>query len=165
MLEELSLDVGSDLKQSLKSWYGRLPEGARNRIYSTTTTEFMDYVKGFDFTDPEVIIRDIAKNVTGTFIEDWNDSSMDDFRVGLDAILGEIDEKSSDASGSSYSILLETPAGEKEEKHFSYDPENISSNGSFLQNQLADLLEEYGSAVDSDEKMGILMDAIKKIMR
>ncbi len=165
LLETLSLDAGSDLKQSLKSWYGRLPEGTKNRIYSTTTTVFMDYVKGFDFTDPEVIIRDIAKNVTGTFIEDWNDSSMDDFRMRLETMLGEIDEKSSDASGNSYSILFETPAGEKEKKHFSYDPENISSNGSFLQNQLADLLEEYGSAVDSDEKMGILMDAIKKIMR
>lgn len=165
LLETLSFDAGSNLKQSLKSWYENLPEDARNRIYSTAATDFLNYIKTFSATDPEVIIREVAKNITGTFIEDWNDMSMNDFRVSLDCILSEIDEKAGEDSASSYSISVETPEGEKEEKKFSYDPENISSNGSFFQNQLSELIEEYGGAVDSDEKIGILLDAIKKIMR
>ena len=165
LLETLSLGVRGDLKQSLKSWYDHLEEDSKNRIYSTITTDFINYIKNFTVSDPEVIIREIARKVTGTFIEDWNDNSINEFRINVGGIISEIEEKSNDTTESSYSISVETPKGEKEEKRFNYDPENISSNGSFLQNQLSELLEEYGGAVDSDEKIGILLDAIKMIMR
>lgn len=165
LLETLSLGTESNLTQSLKTWYESLPGDTRDRIYSTATTEFMNYIRDFKATDPEVIIRDIAKIATGTFIEDWNDNSINDYQIMLEGILYEIEQKTGEDSGSSYSIAVETPEGDREEKKFSYDPENISSNGSFFQNQLSELLEEYGGAVDSDEKIGILLDAIKKIMR
>ena len=47
---------------------------------------------------------------------------------------------------------------------YEFDPESISASGQFFQNALDEMLEEYESVLDNNEKIGILMGMVKKLM-
>ena len=47
---------------------------------------------------------------------------------------------------------------------YEFDPDNMSVSGHFFQSALDDMLEEYGESVENNEKIGILMAMVKKLM-
>ena len=164
LLNALGITKGGNLRQALKSWYENLSDEAKDRVYSNATNDFVNYVKSFTVTDPESIIRDVAKIVTGIFIEDWNDDSAIDFLINMEAVVQEIVMKSSESSSGSSSLQIIGPDGKEKKVSYNYDPEKISTNGTFFQNQLYEVFEN-SEGVDADEKLGILMDMIKEMMR
>ena len=54
--------------------------------------------------------------------------------------------------------------GTPDERLIDFDPENLSSTGHFFQNALDDVLEEYGDTLETSEKIGILMNLVRKLM-
>lgn len=164
LLNALGIAKSGNLKQILKSWYDNLSDEAKNRVYSNATNDFVNFVKTFTATDPESIIRDVAKTVTGIFIEDWNDTSAIDFQINMEAVMHEIEMKSNSSAGGSNSLQIIGSDGSEKKVSYSYDPEKISTNGTFFQNQIYEVLEN-SEGVDAEEKLGILMEVIKEMMR
>ena len=50
------------------------------------------------------------------------------------------------------------------ERFYDFDAENLSATATFFRNALEDVMEEYDGILENNEKIGVLMDAIKKLM-
>ena len=102
--------------------------------------------------------------MTGFFIEDWNDNSIKVYEAGFSDLIDEINERTKrKGTDSGQSIVFSTSRGVKE-CLYEFDPENITPNGYFFQNALEDVMEEYGDSLETNEKIGILMQVIKNLM-
>ena len=73
-----------------------------------------------------------------------------------------MDKKKNDTETGS-KITLATDDGIKE-CFYDFDPDDLSTSGYFFQNALEEMLDEYGSSMDNNEKIGILMRTVKKLM-
>lgn len=47
---------------------------------------------------------------------------------------------------------------------YDFNAENLSTTATFFKNALEDMMEEYDGILENNEKIGVLMDAIKKLM-
>ena len=97
------------------------------------------------------------------FIEDWRDETIDDFSAALYGMVEEISEIGKRPESEMERISF-SDGGTSDERLIDFDPENLSSTGHFFQNALDDVLEEYGDTLETSEKIGILMNLVRKLM-
>ena len=109
------------------------------------------------------IIEKLSKSATNFFVEDWTDKTVLEFEDVLRRLVDELEKKESITGGEGSKLMFSTENGIKE-CFYDFDPESLSSSGYFFQSALDDMMDEYGSAVDNNEKIGILMSMIKKLM-
>ena len=109
------------------------------------------------------LIEKLAKTATNFFIEDWNDKTKDEFESTLKTLVADLKKKEEVADTSqSKKITLPGESGAKE-YFYDFDPNELSPSGVFFQSALDDMMDEYG-ALDNSEKIGILMNIVKKLM-
>lgn len=108
------------------------------------------------------MIEKIAKTATNFFIEDWNDKIIPEFETTLKALVSDLQQRVGVASPQSKKISISTNDGIKE-WFYDFDPDELSASGVFFQSALDDMMDEYG-ALDNSEKIGILMNLVKKLM-
>ena len=160
----LSLNSKDDLLRSIKTWYSELPDEIKNSLLSTDSQKLFRALRDVDQSDPEEIAEKLSKEITGFYIEDWNDNTINLFAAGLSQMLNEINDKINKKDNSVEQKIVFLSSKGKEEVFFDYDPENLSTTGYFFQNALDDIVEEYGESIENSEKIGILMQMIKKLM-
>lgn len=160
----LSLSKEDDLHQGIKAWYTGLPEVIKNSVLTADSQRLLLCLKNLDETNPEDIAEKTSKEVTGFFIEDWNDNSIKVYEAGFSDLIDEINERTKRKdTDSGQSIVFSTDSGVKE-CLYKFDPDNITPNGYFFRNALEDIMEEYGDSLETNEKIGILMQVIKDLM-
>ena len=98
------------------------------------------------------------------FIEDWRSDFGSKFEAELKEAIAEILATKETAAGSSQKILLMSDDGTPVEKFFDFNSENLSATATFFKNALEDMMEEYEGVLENNEKIGVLMDAIKKLI-
>lgn len=160
----LCLNKDEDLLRSIKEWYTVLPSKAKNSVFATDSQRLFREIKDLDCSDSYEIAEKLSKTITGFFIEDWTDKSIELFRHGfadLNDEIGRAVEEENTAVGQR--VFFETDNGMLECR-YDFDPDSVSSSGYFFQNALDDLMEEYGEAIETSEKIGILMQIVKKLM-
>lgn len=157
-----ALEAGTDLGQSLKAWYHRLPEATRNSAVSTASEAITDAILGINTSDEERIAGDLVYAVTGTFIEDWKTETNDLLRTGLNTYIQELRNQENVVTEGAQKLVLLSEAGKPVEYFYEYDPDHISSAGTFFKNALIDTLEEYDT-LEKSEKIGILMEMIRTL--
>lgn len=157
-------DGDMDLRRSLMTWYENLPEIAKNSILSSRAENLISYIKLIATNDEEEIASKIVYETTGTFIEDWKSGSDNKFKDELNEILTEVLSKKNTSSGGTQKIVLMDSTGTPVEKFYDFDSENLSSTATFFRSALEDMIEEYDGVLENNEKIGVLMDAIKKMM-
>ena len=108
------------------------------------------------------LIEKIAKTATNVFIEDWNDKIIPEFETTLKALISDLQQREEVVSPQSKKISISTNDGIKE-CFYDFDPDELSTSGVFFQSALDDMMDEYG-ALDNSEKIGILMNLVKKLM-
>lgn len=154
----------ADLQQSLLAWYDNLPEVAKNSIFSARTSSLIEYVQSVDTGNEDDIASKIVRKTTGMFIEDWKPDFGNKFEDELKEAVDEVLSKKGSAAGASQKILLMSDDGTPVEKFYDFNSENLSATATFFKNALEDMMEEYEGVLENNEKIGILMDAIKKLM-
>lgn len=154
----------ADLQQSLLSWYDNLPEVAKNSIFSARTSSLIEYVQAVDTGNEDDIASKIVRKTTGMFIEDWKPGFGNKFEDELKEAVDEVLSKKGSAAGASQKILLMSDDGTPVEKFYDFNSENLSATATFFKNALEDVMEEYEGVLENNEKIGVLMDAIKKLM-
>ena len=115
------------------------------------------------FTDNEEITEQISKAAVNFFVEDWRDETIDDFSAALCGMVEEISEIGNRPESDMERISL-SDGGVSDERLIDFNLENLSSTGHFFQNALDDVLEEYGDTLETSEKIGILMNLVRKLM-
>lgn len=154
----------SDLQQSLLAWYDNLPSVAKNSVLTMRTSNLIQYIQSVNTGDENEIASKIVRNATGMFIEDWKAGFERVFENELKDAIQEILSKTSEATDSTQRILLMSKDGTTDEKFYDYNPDALSASATFFKNSLDDIIEEFDGAIENNEKIGILMDAIKKLM-
>lgn len=162
--ETFGFDEDTDLQQSLLAWYDNLPEVAKNSIFSARTSSLIEYIQAVDTGNEDDIASKIVRKTTGMFIEDWKPGFGSKFKEELKEAVDEILSKKSPAIGTSQKILLMSNDGTPVEKFYDFSPESLSTTATFFKSALEDILEEYDGVLEKNEKIGVLMDAIKKMM-
>lgn len=78
--------------------------------------------------------------------------------------MNEIEEKNkNDIKDSANKVIIATDSG-LQECLYDFDPDNLSPSGYFFQNALDEMVDEYGESIENNEKIGILMQMVKKLM-
>lgn len=153
----------ANLQQSLLTWYDNLPEVAKNSIFSARANSLIEYIQAVDTGDADDIASKIVKKTTGMFIEDWRPDFEIKFEEALKEAVDEVLSKE-EAVGTSQKILLMSDDGTSVERFYDFNAENLSTTANFFKNALEDVMEEYDGILENNEKIGILMDAIKKLI-
>lgn len=162
--ETFGFDEDTDLQQSLLTWYDNLPEVARNSIFSARTSSLIEYVQAVDTGNEDDIASKIVRKTTGMFIEDWKPGFGSKFQEELKEAVDEILSKKESTVGASQKILLMSNDGTPVEKFYDFNPESLSTTATFFKSALEDIMDEYDSVLEKNEKIGVLMDAIRKLM-
>lgn len=157
-------DTCADLRQSLRTWYDALPEENKKRVYSDQADQLRQYLQELSTNDETEIAARIVRLVTGTFIEDWNEQSLVAFQKELENVVAEIAAKQDENPIGTQKLLLLDETGDQVERYFSFDPDELSSTGTFFKNALESMLEEYDGILDNNEKVGVLVEIIKQLM-
>ena len=161
---QLALSETDDFGMSLKDWYASVPETVKNTFLSSTSQRLLRAIGDLSSTDEEAIAEKLSKEAVGLYIEDWTDMTLSNFRDAFWSLQTEIDEKEvSTKEASNQKFTIATAEGVKE-CIYDFDPDNMSASGYFFQNALDDMLDEYGASLDTNEKVGILMSMVKKLI-
>ena len=159
-----AFEADVDLRQSLLMWYEGLPQTTKNSIFSSRTDALMQYISAVQTNDDESIASRIVYLVTGIFIEDWKEGFEVQFQKDLQTAIDEIKAKKDGGSDTEQKILLVDEDGKTLERYYDFNPEQMSATASFFKSALDDMMEEYDGVLENNEKIGVLMDAIKKLM-
>ena len=85
-----------------------------------------------------------------------------EFETSLNVLVSDLQQREDTASSQSRKIGISTSDG-VQECFFDFDPNELSVSGVFFQSALDDMVDEYG-ALDNSEKIGILLNLVKKLM-
>ena len=151
-----------DFLQSLKAWYENVPVNAKNSILPAASQSLLNCIRDITGNNEGDLIEKIAKTATNFFIEDWNDKIVPEFETTLKTLVSDLQQREEAASPQSKKISISTNDGIKE-CFYDFDPDELSASGVFFQSALDDMMDEYG-ALDNSEKIGILMNLVKKLM-
>lgn len=161
--KSLGLQHNDNLQQGLKVWYENIPEKAKNSILPATSQSLLNCIRDVISGKSMDLIEKLAKTATNFFIEDWNDKTKDEFESTLKTLVADLKKKEEVADTSqSKKITLPGESGVKE-YFYDFDLNELSPSGVFFQSALDDMMDEYG-ALDNSEKIGILMNLVKKLM-
>ena len=161
--KSLGLQHNDNLQQGLKVWYENIPEKAKNSILPATSQSLFNCIRDVISGKSMDLIEKLAKTATNFFIEDWNDKTKDEFESTLKTLVADLKKKEEAAdTPQSKKITLPGESGAKE-YFYDFDPNELSPSGVFFQSALDDMMDEYG-ALDNSEKIGILMNLVKKLM-
>lgn len=151
------------LSGNLNKWYRSLTDEQKGHLYDSETNEFLRFIQKTTNNEIE-IINGLAYLFSNLSIEDWNDNSIN---IYLDGIRGSKEVVESyelsfdkDDSEGLIKIVFENTSSESIEKTF--NKTEISPIGSTLFNAIEEVVEEYGDAVDDNEKRNILMEILSK---
>lgn len=162
--KELGLSEKSDFLLSIKTWYRELPDTIKDSVYSMDSQRILNYVRDCTSTDTEEIIETLSKEVIGFFVEDWSDASIEVFSAGFARLVEEIQDKEKIKDNKqSQKVTFAFENGLKD-CFYDFNPNNISTSGYFFQNAIGDIVDEYGDSLENNEKIGILMNMVKKLM-
>lgn len=162
--KELGLSVKDDFLISMRTWYRELSDTAKNSVYSMDSQRILNSIRDLTNIDVGEIIENLSKEVTGFFIEDWSDTSMEAFSAGFTKLVEEISGKGErEENKQSQKVTFASEDGVKD-CFYNFNTENMSTSGYFFQNALVDIMEEYGDSLDNNEKIGILMNIIQKLI-
>ena len=161
---KLGLSDDDDLLRSIKLWYAGLPDSSKNSVLTSYSQRILNVIRDINISDGEEIAELLSKTITGFFVEDWNDNTIIAFSEGFDTLIKELEEKRNDDNISSANkVTLTSPNGTRE-CLYDFEPDNISPSAYFFKNALDEMIEEYGETLDNNEKIGILVQMVEKLM-
>ena len=91
---ELGLPDDDDFLCSIKAWYDGITEIEKNSLYSMDSQRLLNCIRDLSSADNEEIIEKFSKEITGFFVEDWTDTTIESFSDGFKKLVLEIAEKS-----------------------------------------------------------------------
>lgn len=149
------------LSTLLQEWYAEIPDDTLKRIYDIRTKELIKYISEINTFDDNQVLNKVSKIITGFYIEDWQPSIINDYKVVLEEIKSKLETHHSDAETGQKILIINGDT--TIEKNIS-DEENISALGNTMKNNLEEIIEEYGNSLSEQEKVNILLNIMKKFM-
>lgn len=178
MLNNTSINLIKDIKgifkghenatlpSVLKDWLESLKEDTKNHLYNNSNEVIFTYIEN-EKTDEMSLLEKIAKHIVGLRITDWEDQSISYFVNSLTKFKEEVEEVNSkeisniNNSNGSYKIIYIDENGNEETKTLTKVEKSRQAN--LLNNDITSLLEDFGSAVTTNEKRQVLLEILQNL--
>lgn len=165
LINETNKIIDSNYKGSLlgnlNTWYSSLSDEQKGYIYNTETNDLLRFIQKANNNELD-IINNLSYIFSNLAIEDWNDNSIDVYLEGIRSSKDQIENYElsidSDNNNGLVKIVFESDNSEIIEKTF--NKVEVSPIGTTLFNAIEEVIEEYGDAVNDNEKRNILMDIL-----
>lgn len=151
----------SDLPHTLKNWYEKQSNLAKDGLHNSTITGFMSFISDINTFDEKQIIQKLIKIVSEIYIDAWNDDSFSEYVNRLENLKSDIESIGSQNVDGKCELSFTGKNGELLHKYYEKVDE---STGAIFRNILEDTLEDF-SDLDVNDKVAILLEAIEKVMR
>lgn len=149
------------LNSLFKDWTKKISEKSKLKIYDVTTKNFMNYILTINSHDDSEVLENIARIVTGFYVEDWQPVEKDKYLVSLKNISEKLTQSIDDESQNNKILLIN---GDATVEKSLLDNSDFSAIGSTMKNNIEELIEEYGESLSEQEKVNILVDILKKYL-
>ena len=150
------------LTHAVASWYSGLSESTRSHIFSGEVRDIMRIAKGISSFDDEKLLDDLVFACVYIAIEDWNDSTFNQFISTISESLHTINGyKQQTVDSSKEGTLFLTMSGSTINRSFNSD--EITPLGESVMKNILTVFEEYNEAVPPDEQIAILAKIIEGI--
>lgn len=155
----------TSLKASLVDWYQQWGIKAKDSILNTSAMNFMGYVEQLSTNDEMEIVSHISKKVLDIYIEDWKDETIGEFERELEKIKDKVEKvgQGSKEEGAKV-IILKDGTGKQIKKSFGTEVEEDSTSN-YLKNMIDEALEEFGSTLETNQKVAVLVNALEKLLQ
>ena len=157
-----SVAPGESLAPCLKGWYKTIENNAFKQVWNENTSGFINVIRDLDINDELEIANWLAKAVSGIYIEDWNDFTKDKFLVSIEEIKNSLESFNGEEDKGESKLSFTDRNGNKVEKY--YDANLDDSTGYFLKNAITEALDEFGDALETKEKLSVLMQTIEELL-
>ncbi len=154
------------LIQGIKNWYFSLEEYKRKTAYNNMSlNKLLGLIVTIDTYNDYEALNQIAYIITGLSIEDWSDKTVNEYITTLKEFVDLVNRNDNkmidDINGKviTISIPIDNDVIEKR-----FESSEISDIGETLSNQIEEAFDEYGEAIDDNEKRSILIKMLQKYL-
>lgn len=150
-----------DVYHLLIEWYERQSQRSKQGLYSGRTTNFMSTIETLNVFNDSEVSKKIAKAVTDVYMEDWNTSSLVEFKDSLIQIKEEIESIRDEESAGELKLSFTGRDGQELTRLYSHTDEGT---GSVLRNIIEETLDEFDD-LSVNDRVSILLEMIEKIIK
>lgn len=160
--EKLRLSGEGDLLGELNRWRESLQKRSGQYVYSSQVQNLLAGIQEIDSHDEGKIVEKISWRVLAMHMADWKAKTLDEFANALSFIQKEKENLEAVKMGDDVQRIVFTDSnGVEIEKCFSKEEE--TGNAEFLENEITELLEEYGEGLETNEKLAVMIRMIERI--
>ncbi len=149
-----------DLYHMLKNWYDNQSELSKRGLHSGRITNFMTTLEKLSVYDNYEVLRKVVKAISNVYIENWNDSSYEEFIRNLTVLKKEIEEIQEEETDGKLKLEFIGQSGKRIEKFYERVDE---SSGNVFRNVIEDALEDFED-LSVNDRVAILLEMIEKII-
>jgi len=160
VLEKNHRQNNIDLNRCILNWYKNLNSEKAKIIYSNKANMFLDLAKNIN--QIESPLDYISAKLTGFYLSYWNDTQIELFKEDIADIVDEITKGADKLADNSYLEIAVSHNGEYIEKQM--ENTEISFIGESLFEKLKNDINNFGSAIDDNEKRTILLKLLKEFL-
>ena len=149
---------------TLKEWYETQNDMAKQGLFNGRITNFMTCIENINTFDESEITKKIVKAVSDVYIEDWNDSSLAEFKDSLVAILQEISKIKDEEKVYSKKNKLSFIGVNNNIVERYYEPVG-EEKGAVFRNIIEDTIEQFEDELSVNDQVAIMLEMIEKMMK
>ncbi len=155
----------ASLKACLVEWYKNQSQASKKYILSSNVSSLMNYLEELNTNDEEEIISRLSRILLDMYVEDWNDTSKEQFLSSLKQIKTEVEniQDTSENTENKSRLILQDASGNEIAKY--YDADVSDSTSIYLQNMIDEALEDFGNTLEMNQKVAVLVQAIEKLLQ
>ncbi len=148
----------------LKSWYDDQSLTAKQGLYEGHISELLNYIGNVGTYDDTVIVKKVAKIVSGLHIETWNGEIKAKYIDDLKSIRYQVEsiiEKEIPDEGKLKLTFVDSNSKEVVKYY-----KGISENsGYYLRNMISEAIDDFGDSVSLNDKVAVLVEMLEKVLK
>lgn len=154
------------LTSVMQDWLETLKEDTKNHLYNNSNEMIFNFIQE-EKLDEINLFNKIARHLTGLRTTDWEDQNITYFINSLTRFKEEVEEinnkevNQSAGSNGTYKIIYIDENGKEEVKTLTKVEK--SSKAQLLNNDVLSLLEDFGSAITTNEKRQVLLEILQNL--
>lgn len=155
------------LLSTTRNWYERLHKNTQEHLFSGAEGNLIRTITDFKGYDDEKFLQDLYKNITGLRIEDWKDSTYDEFVETINVSIKTIENRNSTSENRDEPlddlIRISIPKEDGTTLTRTFNMVKISDYGDILKNNIKQSLDSFADSLPSDEKRQILVQLLEDL--
>lgn len=156
------------LTSIIEDWVSGLEKESQLHLYSNSEENTLEIMA--NISNNEIIfVRELAKSITGLRIEDWNETTINEFidnlikfKISIENYNSKLIEKSKDnLILNNYKFIFVDSDGKELIKTF--EKCNTSKRAGLLKNEILNSIDEMGKSITESEKRQVILDILQEL--